>query len=84
MKLIVTEHIDGVAEPVKEYHNIYIDPTNGIDNISAELGLAKGDIIVFRGPGDAVRLPVGTDGQVLMADSSEPLGMKWADLPAQE
>ena len=79
MKLIVIEHIDSVAEPVKEYNNVYIDPTNGIQNISAELGLAKGDIIVFRGPGDAVRLPIGTDGQILVADSTEPLGLKWVD-----
>ena len=80
MKLIVIEHIDQVAEPVKEYNNVYIDPTNGIDKISAELGLAKGDIIVFRGPGDPVRLPIGTDGQILVADSTEPLGIKWVDL----
>lgn len=26
MKLIVIEHIDTVAEPVKEYNNVYIDP----------------------------------------------------------
>ena len=79
MKLIVIEHIDSVAEPVKEYNNVYIDPTNSIDKISAELGLAKGDIIVFRGPGDPVRLPIGTDGQILVADSTEPLGLKWVD-----
>ncbi len=78
MKLIVIEHVDNLAEPIKEYNNVYIDPTNTIDQISAELGLAKGDIIVFRGPGDPVRLPVGSDGQVLMADSSAPLGIKWA------
>ena len=81
MKLIVIEHIDGVAEPIKEYNNVYIDPTNALTQISAEVGLAKGDLLVFRGPGDVVRLPVGSDGQVLMADSSDPLGVKWADLP---
>ena len=78
MKLIIVEHIDTVAEPVKEYNNVYIDPM-GIENISAEIGLAKGDLLVFRGPGDVVRLPVGNDGQVLVADSAEPLGLRWAD-----
>lgn len=36
----------------------------------------KGDVHVF-GASDA-RLPVGTDGQVLTADSEATLGMKWA------
>ena len=79
MKLIVIEHIDSVVEPVKEYNNVYIDPTNSIDQISAEVGLAKGDIIVFRGPGDPVRLQAGSAGQILTADPSAPLGVKWAD-----
>lgn len=36
----------------------------------------KGDIIVENGT-NAVRLPVGTDGQVLKADSAEATGVKW-------
>lgn len=37
----------------------------------------KGDILVFDGT-DYERLPVGSDGQVLTADSAEALGVKWA------
>lgn len=37
----------------------------------------KGDIIVFNGS-DNIRLPIGTDGQVLEADSAEASGVKWA------
>jgi hypothetical protein len=37
----------------------------------------KGDLIA-RGAAQVTRLAVGTDGWVLMADSTQPLGMKWS------
>jgi hypothetical protein len=39
----------------------------------------KGDLYTFD-TADA-RLPVGTDGQILYADSTEATGLKWADAP---
>ena len=38
---------------------------------------AKGDLLVETGAGVA-RLPVGADGHVLVADSAEPTGLRWA------
>ena len=38
----------------------------------------KGDFIVGLGPGNYSRLPAGTDGSVLVANSNELLGVKWA------
>lgn len=37
----------------------------------------KGDLIVHNGT-DNVRVPVGTDGHSLVADSTQPSGVKWA------
>jgi hypothetical protein len=41
---------------------------------------AKGDLLTYDGSAVAV-LPVGTDGQVLVADSAETAGVKWDSLP---
>lgn len=46
-----------------------------IENLT---GASKGDIMVFDGAA-LQRLPVGFDGQALVADSSEPTGLKWSD-----
>ena len=40
----------------------------------------KGDIYVYSTAN--TRLPVGTDGQVLLADSSQATGLRWGAAPA--
>lgn len=60
-------------------NNIYIR-----DNFEAGVPAifdAKGDIAVATGANAADRLAVGTNGQVLIADSSQTLGVKWGISP---
>lgn len=47
-------------------------PTPGVNLIDA-----KGDLIVGTGAGTVDRLPIGTDGRALLADSSATLGESW-------
>lgn len=47
-------------------------------SIPKAVGTTKGDIIIFTGSGAAERLGVGSNGQVLTADSAQTDGVKWA------
>lgn len=47
------------------------------DAIMATVWQAKGDLLVGSASVTTGRLPVGADGTVLMADSSQPLGLKY-------
>lgn len=51
-------------------------------DLAKQVGTSKGDLSVFNGS-TLVRLPVGSDGQVLKADSGEAAGVKWAADPVE-
>jgi hypothetical protein len=58
-------------------HNSYIR-----DNFAAgvpDIFTAKGDIAAATGPNAAIPVVVGTNGQILTADSGQAVGVKWAD-----
>ena len=45
--------------------------------IPLSTGTTKGDMLVFTASATIARLPVGTDGYVLIADSNQTNGIKW-------
>lgn len=50
--------------------------------IQASIIDAKGDLIAGTANDTVARLPIGTNGQILTADSAQSTGIKWADAPA--
>lgn len=51
--------------------------SGGADKIAKSVGTTKGDVLVYNGTA-WTRMPVGTNGQVVTADSAQTLGVKWA------
>lgn len=54
---------------------------NANGRVAADLINAKGDLLVGTADNTAARQPVGTNGQMLTADSAEPTGVIWATPP---
>ena len=77
MKLIIREHTNSIASVKKKEYTVTINAINDYAKIGNNVGQMKGDVIVYRSAGDPTRLPVGTNGQVLTADNTAPLGVKW-------
>lgn len=58
----------------------YYPPPSSGSGIPETVVDAAGDLIVGDGADSVDRLPVGSDGFTLVADSVEPVGMRWTDL----
>jgi hypothetical protein len=62
------------------YHNMTVGRLPSVEGgIQPTLLTTKGDIIVATGDATLVRQGVGTNNQVLMADSAQADGVKWAN-----
>ena len=77
MRVVVTE---ATSNTKKIYQISGPETVDGFTKIPKTIGQLKGDLIVFRGESDCVRLPVGRDGQVLVADSTTETGLRWIDI----
>ena len=61
------------------HHLVWATPTAGSGDVATDtIWDAKGDLAGGTGSNTAARLAVGSNGQVLTADSGETTGMKWA------
>jgi hypothetical protein len=58
-------------------NNWHVVSTSLTGAILATIYDAKGDLIAGTGPDTYARLPVGTDGFTLVADSSQTTGLRW-------
>jgi len=62
--------------------SITIDATGGGGNVATDaIWDAKGDLAAGTGANTASKLAVGSNDQVLVADSTQSTGMKWAAVP---
>lgn len=69
---------DNVWYPIGTGPHTHPDYITQSTAISPSTVTAKGDLIVATGNGVVTRQGVGTDGQILTADSAEADGVKWA------
>lgn len=66
-------------------HNSYEEILNALQAfvptapILKAVGTAKGDLLVFQANGTVIRLAVGPNGKILVADSASTGGVKWDD-----
>lgn len=80
MKLIVREHVSRIIEPIRKIYNVSIDPIDTYGKISQDIGIRKGDLIIYRGAGDPVRFGAGNAaGKVLTTAPDEESGWTLSD-----
>lgn len=66
------------GQVLKKNSNTNLDFVWGADGIANTIMDAKGDLIAATADDTPARLAIGSNGQVLTADSAQSTGMKWA------
>jgi hypothetical protein len=77
---------DGSLMIAADERNNFAAVQVGVNGLIAMFAVAptKGDLIVSAGGGSFDHLPVGVNGQTIVADSTQPLGAKYAYPPGYE
>lgn len=71
-------HLQLVVQDIAELYSVIKEIQSQPTPVAVSILTSKGDLLTNDGTQD-VRFPVGTDGRVLMADSSSPEGLLWQD-----
>ena len=80
MSIEVELNVNKIAKPTIKKTVVEFKDGLGTDREIASLGIAKGDLIVFRGEGDAVRFSAGTSaGKVMTTDPTSETGWILSD-----
>ena len=75
MKVIVRESVNHIATPQIKTYKVIIDALNSYNKIPQDIGLMKGDLIIFRGAGDPIRFASGNAaGKILLTDPTTESG----------
>lgn len=70
----------GTSTTVSREDHIHALPTAAsVGAIPISTVTTKGDLLAATAAGSVVRVPIGTNGQALVVDSTQSSGMKWAD-----
>lgn len=78
MKLVITEKEQGTIIAKQTVIKLVVNPfSSDAGKIPLSLYEAKGDLIAGKGAANPVRIAVGSDGQVLVADSNAESGIRW-------
>jgi hypothetical protein len=78
MKLVITEKEQGKIIAKQTVIKLVVNPFSyDAGKIPLSLFEAKGDLIAGKGASNPVRVAVGSDGQVLVADSGAVTGLRW-------
>lgn len=80
MKLVIKEEINLIGEVRTSSYTVLTNPVTEYNSIPMSIGQAKGDLIVFKGPGEPVRFSAGSaNGKVPMTDNTSPTGWTLGD-----
>ena len=68
-------------EPPTNTNQLWLDLDDpALDAIPSTIIDAKGDLLVGSAPDTIIRLAVGTNGQALVADSTQTGGVRWGNV----